>query len=140
MFTLIKVVFDETCIYEMDGPDKYDINKLFGFSFGNQKHSARFGWNSNSGKIDIYAYVHRNGVVESKKMIDCTPNEVVDLTLKVTNTDYEFTASKRDGERARTKIPRSKAWYSIFIYRRYPYFGGNKTAPQDMRLTLDYVD
>ena len=140
LFTAIRVVFHDTCIYDLHNADQYDINKLFGFSFGGQDHSARFGWNSNGGKIDIYAYVHKGGSIESKKLISCIPNEVVDLTLKVTDTDYEFSAAKRDGERARLKVQRSKPWNKFFFYRRYPYFGGNQTAPHEMRLEIDYVD
>lgn len=139
-FTLVKAVFDQTCIYEMEGPDKHDINKLFGLYFGGPKNSARFGWNSNNGKIDIYAYVHNDGVIESKKLLDCIPNEPIDLTLKITPTNYEFTAAKRDGERARMKYARKKAWNWFFIYRGYPYFGGNQTAPHDMRLEATYIE
>lgn len=140
MFTVVKAVFDQTCIYEIAGPDQYDINKLFGLYFGGQDHSARFGWNSNGGRIDIYAYMHKNGKIESKKLLDCAPNEPVELSLKVTPTDYEFTATKRDGERARMKSQRTKSWYSFLVYRGYPYFGGNQTAPHDMRMEVTYME
>lgn len=138
-FTMVTAVFDNTCIYDLEGADKYDINKLFGLYFGGPKNSARFGWNSNGGRIDIYAYLHNDGAVESKKLLDCMPNERVDLTLKVTDTDYEFTAAKKSGERARMKFPRKKAWNHFFTYRGYPYFGGNQTAPHDMRLEVTYI-
>ena len=64
MYTLVKVVFDQTCLYDMPNPDRHDINKLFGVGFGDHNNnSARFGWNSNNGRIDLFAFVHKDGKI-----------------------------------------------------------------------------
>ena len=141
-YTYMRVVFDDTCTYHIEGPDALDINKLFGVGFGNHmKYSGRFGWRSIGQQFEIFAYVHNDGDMVTKKVLTCNPNEPIELCLKISDTDYEFSASKRSGERARVKIERRGSWlYNLFAYRLYPYFGGNLTAPHNMRLEMTVIN
>ncbi len=137
--TFMKTVFEDSCLYKLDGPDQGDINKLFGIGFGDHmKYSGRIGWVCSSNQIDLYAYVHNGSEIsERKKLLSCEPNEPVELCLKFNSKEYEFSASKRNGERARAKIARTTPFInSLMAYRLYPYFGGDKTAPHNMKLTL----
>ena len=55
------VTFNETALYVDDTIDKFDVNKLFGFSIGLHHHNSyRFGWNCLDNKIHIYAYSYIN--------------------------------------------------------------------------------
>ncbi len=140
-YTYMRVVFDQSCQYSIDGPDAFDINKLFGIGFGDHMNrSARFGWNCLDGKIWIYAYVHNEGKMESKRMLSCLYDDPVDLCLKITDHAYEFTSSTRGGERAKESFPRRRSWVTdLMVHRLFPYFGGNKTAPHGMKLEMTAV-
>jgi hypothetical protein len=59
-----RVKFDKSAQYQLNNVDQFDINKLFGISYGfHHKNSARFGWrwSTRMEKIEILAYVYRDG-------------------------------------------------------------------------------
>lgn len=142
--TFMRVVFDHSCLYRLDGPDRFDINKVFGIGFGDHsKYSARFGWrcNEEGDRIELMAYAHGGDGTEWKKMMSCLPNEPLDLSIKVLDDSYEFLAAKKtDGERSLARLVRKRHWlYDWFCYRLFPYFGGNLTAPHDMKMEVTQI-
>ena len=141
VMTHMRVVFDASCLYTVEGADKHDINKLFGVGFGDHsRYSGRFGWVGTPTEIKLYAYTHNAGATSWEHIMSCLPNEPVELQLKLGATDYEYTAFKRDGERARTKHLKTVPWlYKLIIYKLFPYFGGNLTAPHQMKLGMTHI-
>src|SRR5688500_15539154 len=60
------VRFNQTAIYQTIIPEnQLDINKLWGFSEGNDNHynSARIGWRYSDGALRLFGYVYAKGVV-----------------------------------------------------------------------------
>lgn len=136
-----EVVFNRDCRYETEKKEnQLDINKLFGISFGfHHKNSARFGWRDNGeGKIDILAYVYRNGerVKESEgiyiETIEVGKSYIMDIS--VTSGLYMFTITKGKKMIGATIIEHGKL--PPLGYYLNPYFGGDETAPHDMIIEL----
>ncbi len=100
------IEFDETAIYTDNTEDKYDVNKLFGFSNGlHHKNSYRFGWNCLDGKIKggkcVYTIIDEHYIIQQS-------------ILEVPNKN-------------------------IIGYHLWPYFGGNKTSPQDIFIKIEEI-
>jgi hypothetical protein len=136
-----KGVFDASCLYNLNSSDNYDINKLYGLTFGlfNDNYSIRIGWNcgQQNGKIQLYAYFHTSGNIEPSPVylgeveVNRDFSIVIDLTrgiegnifiklnlFKEIKINYNFTSVPNYG------------------YYNHPYFGGNKKAPHDMYITI----
>ena len=130
----IKVKFDQECLY--DGSDQ--INNLFGFSFGRQhKNSARFGWRAVGEKIEIHTYCYVDGEQRYEKLIDCLPNEWVELDLDIFKTYYEFKAKNIDGERALKRIDKNSiGLLQWFTYKLFPRFNKEFPAPHNMSISI----
>lgn len=135
--------FDKSCLYYIEDNDKYDINKLCGFSttWFHHKQSARVGWRCVDGEnIEIVTYSYNSGKREQHEM------DVLGIVLP----EEEFEVSIRDNEDSyiydfeiigdpTSKITcidkKEKDWF-FFHYLLFPYFGGNKTALHDMIIYL----
>ena len=129
------ITFKDTAIYTDETPDRFDVNKLFGFSIGlHHKNSYRFGWNCLENKIHIYAYCYVNG-----------ERVIKDICVVDTNAEYKFIIKLNKGKcifsvidstyklnLSIIDIPTKK----VFGYELWPYFGGNKTAPQKIDIEL----
>lgn len=53
--------FDQNCLYDISTDDKWDINKLFGFStsYSHMTQSARVGWRcTDNENIELVTYCH----------------------------------------------------------------------------------
>ncbi len=143
-------IFDSTCIYSFGTNDDGDINKLFGWGVGlTSKHSIRIGWNCKSGyAIDLYAYLHYNG---SRWIIpkDSSSNKQrADLIGKGWQLNVPITCRihrARDGITFEAiQPPRKESLYIRFAnfpdgfgFYQWPYFGGNMSAPQTMKIILE---
>lgn len=136
------VEFKEGCLYQLEGEDEFDINKLFGVGFGDHRRcSGRFGWNSVDGKLNVYAYVRNRGVMQWAHIMSCSPNESLDMFLKTGNGYYEFSILRSGGERWQVKLGRESYWlHDLLPYRLYPYFGGTSKAPHDMTIHMKDVN
>jgi hypothetical protein len=134
-------MFDRTSQYYHGNIDQYDINKLFGLSYGlHHKNSVRFGWRSVgnfSPKIEILSYCYVDGRRVSEEddnlfiaMINI--GEWYTYRINVCEKDYTFTIFKNGQTVGRIEIPhRGITWWG---YHLYPYFGGNRKAPHDIRI------
>ena len=126
-----KVTFDSSVEYNDDSIDRLDINKLFGFSCGfHHKNSARFGWNFLNNKIFIYSYCYVNGERKTTYLTTILPNTECIFTIEDHNSYYLFTIIDK-AKVIESKTTKDKK-HSIG-YKLWPYFGGNKVAPHNMK-------
>lgn len=136
-----EVVFSNNCKYIFDDVDRFDINKLFGFSEGlHHKNSARFGWlyNPHNDMMELHAYVYADGVRDLKDTFICAVNFSVSLNLLIEAKEdhYLFTVIAGSFRNTYTKkMARGKATKK-YGYDLYPYFGGNKKAPHEMDISI----
>lgn len=134
-----RVSFYSSCAYDLKGDDQADVNKLFGLGYlWNKKDSARFGWNYSliTGKINIYAYVHLSGVVSFNKVCDVPMGAPTRMTIYINDHSYFFSVTNYAGkEVASTSIDKphkKKLSYALGLY-----FGGNRVAPQDIKVMIE---
>jgi len=130
-----KVIFDSSCVYtNVDPVNQADINKLYGFADSNVFHqinSARFGWNWMNGVMHIHAYCYVSTVRMYKELGTVPLNREVDCAIDVLPGRYIFTLNgKRD-----TMLRSSQDTVAVG-YKLYPYFGGDETAPHDVRIKI----
>lgn len=135
------VIFDNSCLYELEGNDKYDINKLFGFStsFYHHRQSARFGWRClDMQHIELFTYVYDNDEFLSNKFINfisIKPFEKINLKIVDEKHYFRFDYST-ETESGSISIQKSYQWFP-FRYYLYPYFGGNKKAPHRIKISMN---
>lgn len=134
------VVFDESAFYDL-GEDNEDVNKLFGlgYFFNHHTDSARFGWNFNlqTNRIRLYAYCYVNGERIIEKICEVLPHNKVRCIIYVYEGKYIFAV--HDGynewyQLGEKEIPftHNKKW----SYRLGCFFGGNNTAPHDIKIKI----
>ena len=129
------VTFNESALYVDTTSDRYDINKLFGFSNGmHHTNSYRFGWNCLYDKIYLYSYAYVEGVRISNLIGSVDINKQYRCTICVNKNECIFTLIDTDNniEQDIIKITDKK----ILGYRLWPYFGGNNVAPHKITIEL----
>lgn len=130
-----KALFDSSCIYSnIDAANAADINKLYGFSdcasFHHQ-NSARVGWLWNGNAIALYAYCYADGVRSSQLLGTAAIGDPVELSITVQPAQYIF-----DYNGKKTEMKRGCTSDNIAGYQLYPYFGGDETAPHEVRVYI----
>ena len=137
--------FEPSCLYTLDTVDKYDINKLYGFSTSWNHHiqSARVGWRCLDGQtIELLTYSYNKGVrtIGSEEILGVVrPNQKFRCSIKDIETEYVYTFHCADtGEYKEIRNPKQsdKVW---FKYTLDFYFGGNLTAMHDMTAWIERV-
>ena len=128
--------FDESAVYDLGNGNQDDVNKLFGFSDCNSQHhqnSARFGWNFNTetGQVDIFSYVYRNENRIIEYLGSTEINETVLYRLRVSDNNFNF-----EFKDVSLQVERGSQCNIGLYYLLYPYFGGNETAPHDIRIHI----
>lgn len=135
------VKFENNCIYHIDGNDRYDINKLFGYSTDIYHHigSVRFGWRClNNETIEILSYTYDDGKrLDSKVLCEVYPGENFTCILDIKNDKCEYTVINSKGKYTHTDFL-SKKSYKL-KYKLFPYFGGDKCAPHMMNINLEKI-
>ena len=133
-----KFVFDDSAKYTTQtAENQYDVNKLIGFTdCGNMSihnNSARIGWNWDHGQLHLYAYTYANKVRTFEKIGDGVLNKAMEVKVKVSRDHYVFTYNGKETKMARgcSKSKSFKTW-------SYPYFGGNETAPQEIKILVKW--
>lgn len=131
------VTFQQGCSYWLEGPDFLDTNKLFGLGYfwDHHKESARFGWRYDNGqRIILSAYCYVKGERVIKELCKVPLFKPIICALYVQPQDYKFTVMIDGEPLANEIIPRyhGKKWsFPLGLY-----FGGNKPAPQTMRVEI----
>lgn len=132
------VNFNPGCIYNFDDVDQYDINKLTGLSFGlHHCNSVRYGWRAVGNQIELSAYMYekRIRIIQPIGLIDT--DQDYNIKLMIYNNRYQFKVYKNQTLLYNENIPTSKK-LSIG-YQLFPYFGGNRTAPHVMHISLQQL-
>ena len=130
----IEVIFDESAEYAtVDSLNQYDVNKLWGVSdCGTDHHdnSIRFGWRWLNGKIEILWYKREDGVFTFEKITDVNINETNHMNISISKNSYELRVNG-----VIKTVPKS-CGKDFRRYKLYPYFGGDETAPHDIRIKI----
>ena len=129
-----KFQFDSTSIYKTTDPvNQWDVNKLIGVSDGglHQKNSARFGWRWINNKLELMAYTHYKGNFEFQKITDIEIGKEYLGTIQY-GEEYTFICDGKVVTMRRDKNVPSNNYYL------WPYFGGDETAPHDIKIRVSY--
>lgn len=128
------IIFDSTAIYTtQDSSNQYDINKLIGWSDCNENHmdySIRFGWRWLEDNLEIHWFKHSNGHFSFAKICNVTLCESHEYYLLLNNHEYELCV---DGNCVTVDRTCSSDYKK---YKLYPYFGGQETAPHDIKIKI----
>lgn len=122
-----KVKFESSAIYQtVDPVNQYDIDKLFGFSKGNNHHlnSARLGWAWHTNALHLYGYVYSDSIRAMKEIARVNIGAELICSVAVTAGGYVFTVDDTS-----LVMPRLIKGAPLAGYWLYPYFGGDETAP-----------
>ena len=130
-----KAIFDSSAIYNFTDPaTKYDQNTLYGFADNNQRHenfSARFGWRWFDNQLQIAAYTINNSIPTIVQIGTVPLGEASDYSIAVNGDHYDFTLNG-----VTTSMPRASTTATAGYYKLVPYFGGNASAPQTVRIGI----
>jgi len=129
------VMFDSSAIYKTTGQNnQMDINKLYGFSDNNSEHhvySARIGWRWSNDSLRLFAYVYNNEIRSTKELCVVALNNEILCAIEVTGNQYLFTVNG-----IVVTMPRGSSTGTGAGYKLYPYFGGDETAPHNIRIRI----
>jgi hypothetical protein len=129
------VKFDSSAIYQTNSEvNQYDINKLYGFSDNNADHhqySARVGWSWNNNSLHLHGYVYNEGKVLKADLGNIAMGAETMCSIKVNGSNYIFSVND-----VAVTMPRSSTGSLARGYMLYPYFGGDETAPHDIRIWI----
>lgn len=136
-----RVFFLNNCAYKLT--ENFDqINKLFGAS-GVYHHwsSARIGWRCiDYENIELFAYCYINGKRIYKKIATCKTDTDIICSIKSDKNQYVFNVTSGEKINETCSIPRPSFKISnIFMYKLYPYFGGQIPSPKFMKLYLEKI-
>lgn len=137
------IKFTDSCRYDLQSDDQFDVNKLIGIGYlpGHHKDSARFGWQYDKeiDRIVLHAYCYVNGQRVSKSICSCEIGKTYRIELRVSTDAYYFACDEKDvfyyrtnGEATVTHRHKKR-----FGYRLGVWFGGNRVAPHDINIQLE---
>lgn len=136
------VKFDESCRYDLKSEDQFDVNKLCGIGYlpGHHKDSARFGWRywTDRKEIELSAYCYVSGRRVIQHVGFCEIDKLYRIELIASSWAYYFSLTNTD----QTPIGEAEVNHTHkrqFQYRLGIFFGGNRTAPHDIKIQLEKV-
>jgi hypothetical protein len=128
------IIFDSSAIYiTQDSLNQYDINKLIGWSDCGEDHmdySMRFGWRWLNDSLEIHWFKHTNGHFSFAKICSISLCEPHEYYLEFDGENYHLCVDGNCVNVERT-CP-----YEYKKYKLYPYFGGQETAPHDIKIRI----
>lgn len=132
--------FGDGCLYDINKTDgEGDLNKLYGFTDCNStvhENSVRFAWrHDGKGVIEIFGYLYKGGKRKYWKMGETSQYKADSYELIAKHDMYYFRFNDKD-----TTLLRSKDCEHGVRTRLYPYFGGNRPAPNDMIVFIKEYD
>jgi len=125
--------------------DDFDINKIFGISFGYpHDDSIRLGWVPCKGEptlFELYAYYYNQG--ERKSMLLGKHRYHLEIQCEMSfipngNEIIMWIVDYADNTKQCYNIPFVFPEFK-HGYLLYPYFGGNNKAPHDMKIEVSRV-
>ncbi len=130
-----KVVFDSSAIYSIeDSEDVTDVNKLFGMTdcgIANHMNSARVGWRWFKDSLQLFAYVYSNGKRSITYMTSVIIGREIDCSITAVKNKYIFRINDVSHSQQRDCSENDR-------YMLYPFFGGNESAPHNIRIKIAY--
>ena len=132
------VLVDKNCEYHLGDNDQYDINKLYGISWGlHHKNSFRIGWTYDELEhaIKLFLYTYNNSVRSWDYL--CT----IPLEYKL---KFNITFTRENNIIVIKWLDKTEIIYFEFPekkwgYYLWPYFGGNKKAPHNITIKLQQL-
>lgn len=131
----LKVLFDDSCRYDLGDINQLDINKLWGVSFGfHQDNSIRIGWkyNLSIGQIELFSYIYQAGTRLTSFISSIPMNLIADIEFSLYDDRYSIVVNNEYEFNRPFHFPKWQLKYYLF-----PYFGGNKVAPHDINIKLE---
>ena len=137
--------FDQSAVYNLgeDNANQADINKLFGFAEGSplniHQNSARFGWRWYNNELQILAYSYTGGTRKSILIGTADIGFVYSGSIRSTETAYIFNWNGNLPAGAADSvftINKDVPYINSVKYLSYPYFGGDQTAPHEIRIKI----
>lgn len=131
------VIFDSSAIYKTNNiANQGDINKLYGFADNDhhQTNSARLGWRWYNNQLQLHAYVYKFKKRSSKFLKAIPFNQPVSCSIAIKGGTYIFVADEDTVALSRGPQQATAAGYKLF-----PYFGGDETAPHDIKIKIKEI-
>ena len=129
------VLFDQSAIYQTkDSVNQADINKLYGLSDCGANHmesSIRFGWRWYNDSLEIHWFKHSDSEFSFEKICDAPIGLPVSCSLEIKEDKYMMTV---DG--TKVEVIRAPCGVNYRKYYLYPYFGGDETAPHNVKIKI----
>ena len=130
-----QAIFDESAVYTSQDPaNQYDVNKLYGLSDCGDNHtenSIRFGWRWLNDSLEILWFKHTNNNFSFAKIKSIDFDDVIDFSIQFDNNYYYMSVGSDTVTIARPCNRSSNRKYFL-----WPYFGGNETAPHDIKILI----
>ena len=133
-----EVIFDSSCIYSesdlVNSSNYLDVNKLIGFSDCDRHHSqysCRVGWRASGDSIELLIYKRDDNNISFKSLEKVYTDQVVNITLEFKDSIY---ISCIDGNCDALERPCTD-WVGR-KYSLFPFFGGQETAPHEMKIRI----
>lgn len=129
-----------SCVHPARNSDDFDISKVAGFSgILTWRNSIRLGWRisrkpDDLGPLEVWAYFHVRGKHHEVYLANVMPGHPVRCNLYDEGKAYRVEIVTCGRLRA-ARI--EKPWTFPAGFRMFPYFGGNNTAPQDIRIVVE---
>lgn len=129
-----QVIFDSTAIYETSDPvNQWDVNKLYGTSDCGDRHqesSIRIGWRWLNDSLELHWFRHDQDF-EFQKIKCVELNQIIDCSIQFNNSEYIINIDDIS-----VTIDRPCSRSSNRKYYLWPYFGGDETAPHDIKIRI----
>jgi len=141
-------MFDNSAKYDTQDPSVRGINKFYGYTDCDSlvhANSARIGWEWYQNQLLIYAYTYDDRSTHDGQLMGSVPlNTDVVYTISNNGDHYDFEYSYKDNNcktvTAKLSAPRGCSDSGgILRARLWPYFGGNATAPHDIKMYIDEI-
>lgn len=136
-----KVVFTNSCAYNIGIKDQADINKLFGIGYfpSHHKNSVRFGWRYviELDAIEMFAYWYSNKERKSHHLCFVSLEKEHLYILNIMEIGHTLTIY--DNTKTIGSFVIGDVLGRSFGYLLRPYFGGNQKAPHDIEIKIDWM-
>lgn len=136
-----KAKLSSNCLYQFEDEDNFDINKVYGVTWGltNDDNSFRIGWNceSNNGKIQYFAYMHIDGTMDYEYLFEEYPEVIINFHIEFDRNNNVIRIYRLDINMMPFNVNYPFEDVSTMGYYNFPYFGGNKVAPHLMNIGIE---
>ena len=138
--------FDANCYYPVVDTDDYDLNKLYGWTYGLVHHdSIRIAWRPDekyAGKIQLHTYIYNNKVrvmnyiatIETGKwyVMEIKATELLNNVAFTLSDDFDLFLSQAY---EKFIMPKFNAGYYLDLF-----MGGDKPARQDTTVWIEKLE